>query len=96
MNEFKGKTVHEDLAKHNEMIEELVRLRMENERLKAAKAQGQRAVTWKVSEKGAISIYGLGKWPVTLYKSQWDKLYSVIDDIELFRQENDGLLTSKE
>jgi citrate lyase gamma subunit len=87
-------TIHQDLTA--ELKRQLAEAIEENIRLKAAKAAGQRAVTWKVSEKGAISIYGLGRFPVTLYKSQWDKLYQVMDDIELFRQENDTLLSSKD
>ena len=52
--------------------QELTRLRAENEALKAVKAQGIKGM--KVSEKGALSIYGLGRFPVTLYRSQWEKL----------------------
>lgn len=94
MNTFHGKTVHEDQTA--ELKRQLAEAIEENIRLKAAKANGTRAITWKVSEKGAISIYGMGKWPITLYKSQWDKLYAVMDDIEIFRQENDGQLSSKD
>ena len=50
------------------MREELERLRVENNKLK----QNQRDLYLKVSEKGAISLYGLGKFPVSLYKSQWE------------------------
>jgi hypothetical protein len=75
-----------------DMKAELDRLRDENERLKAR--QG-RAVTLKVSEKGGLSVYGLGRFPVTLYKEQWTKLLEMADDIKAFLKENDALLKSK-
>jgi hypothetical protein len=75
-----------------DMKAELDRLRDENERLKAR--QG-RAVTLKVSEKGGLSVYGLGRFPVTLYKEQWTKLLEMADDIKAFLKENDARLKSK-
>jgi hypothetical protein len=72
---------------------ELERLKAENERLK--KDRG-RALRMKVSEKGALSIYGLGRFPVTLYKEQWLKLLDVVDEIREFIKENDAQLKSKE
>jgi hypothetical protein len=72
---------------------ELARLRAENERLKARQGRG---VTLKVSEKGGLSVYGLGRFPVTLYKEQWRKLLAVADDIRAFLEENDSRLKSKE
>lgn len=57
---------------------ELERLRAENERLKKQQTRG---VTLKVSEKGGVSVYGLGRFPVTLYKEQWTKLLDMADDI---------------
>jgi hypothetical protein len=72
---------------------ELERLKAENERLK--KDRG-RALRMKVSEKGALSIYGLGRFPVTLYKEQWLKLLDVVDEIREFIRENDAQLKSKE
>ena len=71
---------------------ELERLRAENERLKQ---RGSRAVSMKVSEKGGLSIYGLGRFPVTLYKEQWTKLLDMADDIRAFLKENEGKLKSK-
>lgn len=64
---------------------ELERLRAENSRLKQ---RGSRGVSMKVSEKGGVSIYGLGRFPVTLYKEQWEKLLDMSDDIRAFIQEN--------
>jgi hypothetical protein len=50
----------------------------------------------KVSEKGGLSVYGLGRFPVTLYKEQWTKLLDIADDIRAFLKENDARLKSKE
>lgn len=53
-------------------------------------------LTLKVSEKGALSVYGFGRWPVTLYKSQWARLIESIDEIKAFLEANDHLLASKD
>lgn len=71
---------------------ELERLRAENERLKAQKTRG---VSLKVSEKGGVSVYGLGRFPVTLYKEQWTKLLDMADDIRAFISENESKLKAK-
>ena len=71
---------------------ELARLRAENELLK--RQRGQMAL--KVSEKGALSVYGLGRFPVTLYREQWEKLLAMADEIRGFIQQNDHLLKKKE
>ena len=71
---------------------ELARLKEENERLKARQT---RAVSLKVSEKGGLSVYGLGRFPVTLYKEQWNKLLDMAEDIRAFLKENDSRLKSK-
>jgi hypothetical protein len=76
-----------------DMKEELERLRAENERLKKRSSKG---VTMKVSEKGALSVYGLGRFPVTLYKEQWQRLLDMSDDIRAFIVENQATLKSKE
>ena len=72
---------------------ELERLRAENEALKKP-VRGQISV--KVSEKGAVSVYGLGRFPVTLYKEQWEKLLSAAEQIKAFINDNDHLLKKKE
>lgn len=72
--------------------EELERLKAENERLKQAHSRG---VTLRVSEKGGVSVYGLGRFPVTLYKEQWAKLLDMADDIRRFIAENDARLKAK-
>jgi len=71
---------------------EIDRLKDENERLKARQS---RAISLKVSEKGGLSVYGLGPFPVTLYKEQWTKLLDMADDIRAFLKENDARLKSK-
>ena len=77
----------------DDMKEELERLRAENERLKKRSSRG---VTMKVSEKGGLSVYGLGRFPVTLYKEQWVRLLDMAEDIRTFMRENDATLKSKE
>jgi len=71
---------------------ELERLKAENERLKS---QRGRSVSLKVSEKGGVSVYGLGRFPVTLYKEQWGKLLAMADDIRDFIKEHDAELKAK-
>ena len=70
---------------------ELERLRAENERLKSQRGR----MSLKVSEKGAVSVYGLGRFPVTLYKEQWTKLLDMADEIRRFIKENDTHLKTK-
>ena len=57
-------------------------------------ARGQ--ISLKVSEKGGVSVYGLGRFPVTLYKEQWTKLLATGDQIKSFIEKNDHLLKKKE
>jgi hypothetical protein len=71
---------------------ELERLKTENERLKS---QRGRSVSLKVSEKGGVSVYGLGRFPVTLYKEQWAKLLAMTDEIRAFIKEHDAELKAK-
>ena len=77
---------------NDDLKAELERLRNENAALKKGAASG---VTMKVSEKGALSIYGMGRFPVTLYKEQWLKLLGMSDDIRAFIAANDGQLKTK-
>ncbi len=72
---------------------ELERLRAENERLKSG---GRARVALKVSEKGALSVYGMGRFPVTLYKEQWLKLLAMSDEIRTFIEANNERLKSKD
>ncbi len=75
-------------------------LQAEVERLKAEnaalKAQTTRGVSIKVGEKGGVSVYGLGRFPVTLYKEQWAKLLDMAADIRAFIKEHDAQLKTKE
>jgi hypothetical protein len=75
-----------------ELQAELDRLRAENEALKRPRGQ----MSLKVSEKGALSVYGLGRFPVTLYREQWEKLLGMGDEIRMFIQQNDDKLKKKE
>jgi hypothetical protein len=71
---------------------ELERLKAENERLKS---QRGRTAGLKVSEKGGVSVYGLGRFPVTLYKEQWIKLLDMGEEIRTFIKENEPKLKAK-
>ena len=72
---------------------ELERLRKENA---ALKKEASSNVRMKVSEKGALSVYGMGRFPVTLYKEQWLKLLDMADDIRAFIAANDSALKEKD
>ena len=72
---------------------ELERLRAENEALKARPSRG---VSLRVSEKGGVSVYGLGRFPVTLYKEQWLRLLDMAEDIRAFIHEHEASLKAKE
>lgn len=72
---------------------ELEKLRAENESLKKA---GSRGISLKVSQKGAVSLYGMGRFPVTLYKEQWLKILEMSDVIKSFIADNDAALKAKE
>ena len=77
----------------SEMKAELERLRAENAQLKNKNTGG---LSLKVSEKGAVSLYGMGRFPVTLYKEQWTKVLGMKDEIEKFLRDNAHLLKTKE
>ncbi|MEZ4457123.1 MAG: hypothetical protein R2882_11330 [Gemmatimonadales bacterium] len=72
---------------------ELERLRKENEALKKGSAKG---VSLKVSEKGGVSVYGLGRFPITLYQEQWLKLLDMAEEIRAFIAANAGQLKKKD
>jgi hypothetical protein len=75
-----------------EMKAELDRLRNENAALKKGAATG---ISMKVSEKGGLSVYGMGRFPITLYKEQWLKLLDMSDAIRSFIAANDAALKTK-
>ena len=72
---------------------EIERLRAENEALKKKR---NTSVSMKVSEKGAVSVYGLGRFPVTLYQEQWIKLLALAEEIKTFIEDNKASLKVKE
>ena len=76
----------------DDVKKELERLRNENAALKKGAATG---ITMKVSEKGGLSIYGMGRFPITLYKEQWLKLLDMSDAIRAFIAANEATLKSK-
>jgi hypothetical protein len=77
----------------DDLKNELERLRAENAALKKGAATG---ITMKVSEKGGLSIYGMGRFPITLYKEQWLKLLDMADDIRTFIAANAGQLKARD
>jgi hypothetical protein len=76
----------------DDVTAELERLRAENAQLKRTASRG---VSLKVSEKGGVSVYGLGRFPVTLYKEQWVKLLDMADEIRAFIRTNESSLKTK-
>jgi hypothetical protein len=75
-----------------DMRAELERLRSENAALKKSSSKG---VSMKVSEKGGLSVYGLGRFPITLYKEQWTKLLDLSEEIRAFIKSHDSELKTK-
>jgi hypothetical protein len=81
------------MSQEEDLKAEIERLKAENEALKKP-ARGQMSL--RVSEKGALSVYGLGRFPVTLYREQWEKLLALAEEIREFIAKNDHLLKKKE
>ena len=81
------------MSNEYDMKAELERLRAENSALKKTSAKG---LSMKISEKGGLSVYGLGRFPVTLYKEQWNKLLDLADDIRAFIKANEVQLKTKD
>jgi hypothetical protein len=75
-----------------DLKEELERLRRENEALKKGATRG---VSIKVSEKGGVSVYGLGRFPITLYQEQWLKLLDMSDELRDFIRDHKSELKVK-
>jgi len=71
---------------------EIERLRAENEALKRS---ASKVLSLRVSEKGAVSVYGLGRFPVTLYKEQWLRILDMADEIKAFIRQNEERLRSR-
>lgn len=93
-------TVHQDLTKTHESValQALVaKLTAENEALRASK---HKSLSFKVTDKGGLSVYGpvygLGRFPVTLYRGQWERLIEAMPQIKAFIQANTATLSVKE
>jgi hypothetical protein len=72
-------------------------LKAELEKVKSQKDKVRTGeLSFKVSEKGAVSVYGLGRFPVTLYQEQWTRLLGVAEDLKTFIVENSSKLKVKE
>ncbi|MSP18777.1 MAG: hypothetical protein EXR74_04320 [Bdellovibrionales bacterium] len=78
---------------NDEIMKELERLKAENAALKGSNAK---SLSLRVSEKGGVSVYGLGRFPVTLYKEQWEKLLGMTEDIKAFLIANESQLKTKQ
>jgi hypothetical protein len=76
----------------DELRAELERLKAENEALRNRRSG---TVSMKVSEKGGLSVYGLGRFPVTLYQEQWLKLLDMTDDIRAFIRDHEPELKKR-
>lgn len=76
-----------------DLLAEIERLKAENASLKAT---GTRGITLRISAKGALSVYGMGRFPVTLYREQWERLLDAADQIRAFIKANIGSLSSKD
>ncbi|MDP1829135.1 MAG: hypothetical protein Q8L48_38080 [Archangium sp.] len=81
------------MSTEEELKAEVAKLKAEMEALKARTSKG---ISLKVSEKGAVSVYGMGRFPVTLYKEQWLKLLDMNEDIRRFIADNDSKLKVKD
>jgi hypothetical protein len=81
------------MTTQEELLQRLAQLEAENERLKAGARKG---ISMKVSEKGGLSVYGLGRFPITLYPEQWTRLLSMADDIRAFIEDNRDRLKWKD
>ncbi len=85
------------MQNQDELRVELERLRAENAVLKSEKKPASlRDISFKVAEKGGLSVYGLGRFPVTLYKEQWVRLLDKEQEIRTFIKENEEKLKSRE
>ena len=80
------------MPNEDDLRAELERLKAENEALRNRRSG---SVSMKVSEKGGLSVYGLGRFPVTLYQEQWVKLLDMGDDIRTFIRDHQGELKKR-
>jgi hypothetical protein len=71
---------------------ELERLRAENE---ALKSHPSREMRLKVSEKGAVSLYGIRRFPITFYADEWERIFDMVENVREFIREHEGSLKRK-
>lgn len=83
----------QDVSQDNSLQAQIDRLMAENAKLKAARGG---KLTIRVSKAGAVSIYGMGKWPVTLYRGQMERLLNAKEEILGFIEANADLLSVKD
>ena len=81
------------MTAQEELLQRLAQLEAENARLKAGSRTG---ISLKVSEKGGLSVYGLGRFPLTLYPEQWTRLLGMADEIRTFIEDNRDRLKWKD
>lgn len=81
-----------------ELLARLAKLEADNDRLRKEKADAllKKGISCKVSEKGGVSVYGLGRFPITLYRGQWDRLFEHQKAIKDFIEANASKLATKE
>jgi len=84
------------MSEADDLKAELDRLKGENETLRAQTRAKPGQLTMKVSEKGGVSVYGLGRFPVTLYQEQWSKLLDYAEEIRRFIAANQSQLKKKD
>lgn len=78
-----------------DLLAEIARLKAENNAMRKAVKTG-RNIALRISVKGALSVYGLGRFPITLYKGQWEKLLLAAPEIRTFLDEHGDELSTKE
>lgn len=90
-------TILQDVGSETSLLAQIARLQAENEAMRAkAQRQASARIRLKVSDKGGLSVYGLGRFPVTLYRGQWERLLSMAGEIQEFMLDNSASLTTKE
>lgn len=90
-------TILQDVGSESALLAQIAELRAQNDALKAkAQKQASARIRLKVSDKGGLSVYGLGRFPVTLYRGQWERLLAMAGEIQEFMLDNSAVLTTKD
>lgn len=84
---------HHDMS---EILQRLAKLEQENQNLKQQVASAQSSITFKVSQKKAISVYGLNRLPTTLYAAQWKAILDKKDELLQFIKDHEHELATKD